>query len=322
MRALLRKIERVADTTATILIRGESGVGKEIVAKAIHYASRRHAHPFVKVNCAALPSELLESEMFGHERGAFTGAYRRQPGKFELAAEGTIFLDEIGDMPIQVQAKVLHVLQDHEFMRVGGSEMLNMDIRVIAATNRELEPAVRAGQFREDLYYRLKVIHLFVPPLRERREEIPILAQNFVRRFNQEFNRQVTLSTESLAGLRRYAWPGNVRELENLMKSVVVLADQNVLHNMPNGIPEPPSDPPPAPGTDTTADSLREIGRRAATAAQREAIEATLEQVRWNRAEAARRLGTSYKALLYKIDQCGLARKRSRLPRDGEPLTS
>jgi two-component system response regulator AtoC len=322
MRALLRKIERVADTTATVLIRGESGVGKEVVARAIHHASRRHAHPLVKVNCAALPAELLESEMFGHEKGAFTGAYRRQPGKFELAAEGTIFLDEIGDMPVQVQAKLLHVLQDHEFMRVGGSEMLSVDIRVIAATNRELEPAVRAGQFREDLYYRLKVINLFVPPLRERREEIPMLAQNFVSRFNQEFDRQATLSPEALAGLRRHAWPGNVRELENLMKSYVVLADQNVLHDMPNVVPEPPpASPPPASKTRTTADNnLREIGRRAATAAQREAIEATLEEVRWNRAEAARRLGISYKALLYKIDQCGLARKRSRLPRDGESL--
>jgi two-component system response regulator AtoC len=311
MRAIRRHIEQVADTNATILIRGESGVGKELVARAIHAASARRDRPFVKVNCAALPTELLESELFGHEKGAFTGAYRRKPGKFELADGGSISLDEIGDMPLPLQAKLLHVLQDSEFARVGGSDLLRVDVRVIASTNRDLEAAVRAGAFREDLYYRLKVIALVVPPLRERRDEIVPLAQMFVRRFNEEYGRRMTLSPESLRMLLAYGWAGNVRELENMMKRTVVLGSEEALQEELRSlatpslkvVPTPPAGP---------VNTLRQIARQAAVEAQREAIRDVLDRVHWNRAEAARLLNISYKALLYKIDQCGLARKRPR----------
>ncbi len=310
MRAVRRHIEQAADTNATVLIRGESGVGKEVVARAIHAASARRQRPFVKVNCAALPTELLESELFGHEKGAFTGAYRRKPGKFELADGGSISLDEIGDMPLPLQAKLLHVLQDSEFARVGGSDVLRVDVRVIASTNRDLEAAVRAGAFREDLYYRLKVIALSVPPLRDRREEIVPLAQGFLRRFNQEYGRRVTLSPESLRLLLGYAWPGNVRELENLVKRTVVLGTEDVLQEELRAAPAPAALHTVMPAAPTTASTLRQIARRAAVEAQREAIRDVLDRVHWNRAEAARTLNMSYKALLYKMDQCGLARKR------------
>jgi two-component system response regulator AtoC len=320
MRAVRQSIEQVADTDATVLILGESGVGKEVVAKALHAASSRATGPFVKVNCAALPSELLESELFGHEKGAFTGAYRRKIGKFELAHGGTICLDEIGDMPIALQAKLLQILQDHEFTRVGGSSVLRVDVRVIAATNRNLESAVRSGQFREDLYYRLKVVTIQVPPLRERKEEIPILARTFVRRFNEENHRHVTLSAESLRLLAEYSWPGNIRELENMMKRVVVLESEELLREELHGLmndPEPEPDPVPAPRpvpavTAPAPVTLRELARKAALDAQRTAIHDVLERVHWNRAEAARVLNISYKALLYKMDQCGLGRKRPR----------
>jgi transcriptional regulator with GAF, ATPase, and Fis domain len=328
MRALLHEIEQVADTNATVLIQGESGAGKEVVAKAIHVASSRRRRPFVKVNCASLPGELLESELFGHERGAFTGAYRRKPGKFEIAAHGTIFLDEIGEMPLVLQAKLLHVLQDHEFARVGGAEVIAADVRVIAATNRPLEKAVQDGAFREDLYYRLKVVDLYVPPLRERREEIAGLARTFVERFNEQFHRAVTLGPDSLRLLRDYPWPGNVRELENMMKRIVVLQNEGLLRRelagktvtARTGGPVMTTTPPGA-GAGPLP-TLKAIAREAALAAQREAIRDVLERVHWNRAEAARLLGISYKTLLYKIDQCGLARKRARPPAPAEDADS
>jgi two-component system response regulator AtoC len=311
MRAVRWSIEQVADTDATVLIRGESGVGKELVAKAIHAASLRRVRAFVKVNCAALPAELLESELFGHEKGAFTGAYRRKLGKFEIADSGTMFLDEIGDMPLGLQAKLLHVLQDHEFARVGGSDVIRVDVRVVASTNRNLEAAVAAGHFREDLYYRLKVVTLSVPPLRARREEIPLLARAFVARFNAQWRRNVVLSPESLELLGDYGWPGNVRELENMMKRVVVLQREELLREELSGpaASDPVAAPAPRPAA-PTKETLRDLARRAAIDAQREAIRDVLTRVNWNRAEAARLLNISYKALLYKIDQCGLGRKR------------
>jgi two-component system response regulator AtoC len=318
MRAVRWGIEQVADTDATVLVRGESGVGKELVAKAIHAASLRGARPFVKVNCAALPAELLESELFGHEKGAFTGAYRRKLGKFEIADNGTIFLDEIGDMPLGLQAKLLHVLQDHEFARVGGSDVIRVDVRVVASTNRNLEAAVAGGHFREDLYYRLKVVTLSVPPLRARREEIPLLASAFVARFNAQWRRNVELSADSLKLLGEYAWPGNVRELENMMKRVVVLQREALLHEELGGgaAADPVVAPPPLPAP-PTKETLRELARRAAIDAQRDAIRDVLTRVNWNRAEAARLLNMSYKAFLHKIDQCGLGRKRP-LRRDAD----
>jgi len=220
-------IERVADTDVTVLIRGESGTGKELVARALCASSLRRDKPFVKVNCAALPTELLESELFGFERGAFTGAIQHKPGKFEFANHGTMFLDEIGDMSFPLQAKLLQVLQDGEFSRLGGKHDVHVDVRVIAATNKDLEYAVASGQFREDLFFRLNVVSIHLPPLRERREEIPILSDYFLKKYSVQYNKPYSeLSQETLSLLMDYDWPGNIRELENLIKRTVVLASE------------------------------------------------------------------------------------------------
>jgi two-component system response regulator AtoC len=217
-------IERVADTDVTVLIRGESGTGKELVARALCASSFRRDKPFVKVNCAALPTELLESELFGFERGAFTGAMQHKPGKFEFANHGTMFLDEIGDMSLQLQAKLLQVLQDGEFSRLGGKHDIHVDVRVVAATNKDLEQAVATNQFREDLFFRLNVVSISLPPLRERREEVPVLADHFLKKYSVQYNKPcVDLSADTLRLLMEYDWPGNVRELENLIKRTVVL---------------------------------------------------------------------------------------------------
>src|SRR5437764_1544812 len=212
MQAIRSIIESIADTDTTVLIRGESGVGKDLIARAVHAASARRQGPFVKVNCAAIPQELLESELFGHEKGAFTGAHRRKPGQFEFANMGTIYLDEIAELPLALQAKLLHVLQDLRFSRVGGHGVIDVDIRVVAATNRDLEHALTRGDFREDLYYRLNVVEIRIPPLRERKEEILILAARFLAQFNQQYGRKKQLSPETTARLVEYSWGGNVRE--------------------------------------------------------------------------------------------------------------
>ncbi len=220
-------IERVADTDVTVLIRGESGTGKELVARALCGSSLRRSKPFVKVNCAALPTELLESELFGFERGAFTGAIQQKPGKFEFANHGTMFLDEIGDMSFPLQAKLLQVLQDGEFSRLGGKHDVHVDVRVVAATNQDLERAVADGQFREDLFFRLNVVCINLPPLRERREEVAILADHFLKKYSVQYNKPcVDLSTDTMRLLVEYDWPGNVRELENLIKRAVVLGSE------------------------------------------------------------------------------------------------
>lgn len=308
MRSLGRAVHLVADTDAAVLIRGESGVGKGLVARAIHDASGRRAKPFVKINCAALPAEILESELFGHEKGAFTGAYRRTAGKFEAANSGTILLDEVGEMPVSLQAKLLHVLQDHQFARVGGAYVVGVDVRVIASTNKNLETAARSGLFREDLYYRLKVVDLHVPPLRERREEIAALALMFVERFNQQYRRRLVLGQDSLNLLTSHSWPGNVRELENMIRRTVVLQNEELLRSeLSLGTITPPSQPR---ETRPRTWNLREIARGAALQAERTAIVEVLESVNWNRSQAAKMLQVSYKTLLYKIDQCGLAKKK------------
>jgi two-component system response regulator AtoC len=217
-------IDRVSDTDVTVLIRGESGTGKELVARALHAQSLRKDKPFVKVNCAALPTELLESELFGFEKGAFTGAIQHKPGKFEFANHGTMFLDEIGEMSPALQAKLLQVLQDGEFSRLGGKADVHVDVRVIAATNRDLEQMVRDGQFREDLYFRLNVVTINMPPLRERREEVPILSEYFLKKYSVQYNKPLTPISPELARLfLNFDWPGNVRQLENLIKRMVVL---------------------------------------------------------------------------------------------------
>jgi two-component system, NtrC family, response regulator PilR len=235
-------VSKVAGTNTTVLLRGESGVGKEVVARAIHKASPRASRQFLKVNCAALPGELLESELFGHEKGAFTGAYRQKPGKFEAADEGTLLLDEIGEMPLRLQAKLLHVLQDGEFSRVGGEKIIGTDVRLIAATNRDLEASMRAHQFREDLYYRLNVIEIRIPPLRERREEIAPLVDHFLRKFNGQYVRNVDVPAETLRAFLEYHWPGNIRELENVIERAIVLGSSEMIDvdTLPVPLRQPP----------------------------------------------------------------------------------
>ena len=303
MRAIRSVIESIADTDTTVLIRGESGVGKDLVARAVHAASARRHGPFIKVNCAAIPQGLLESELFGHEKGAFTGAHRRKPGQFEYANKGTIYLDEIAELPLALQAKLLHVLQDFRFSRVGGNGLLDVDARVIAATNRDLEEAMTRGEFRDDLYYRLNVVEIRVPPLRERREEIPGLVSWFLAKFNTQYGRQKQLRPETMARLTEYSWSGNVRELENMMRRLVVLTDgeQAVEALVTRGRNVHAAAPRPL-----VTEGLREIARRGAREAERKALEEVLEHVRWNRAEASRILKVSYKTLLNKICECGL----------------
>jgi len=316
-------IQQAARVDVTVLIEGETGTGKDVVARAIHQFSSRRPQPFVKVNCAAMPRELLESELFGHERGAFTGAHQTQPGKFELANHGTIFLDEIGDLHPALQAKLLHVLQDGTFSRVGGRAPIQVDVRVLAATNRELEREVEAARFREDLYYRLNVIQIVVPPLRERMEELPLLAAHFAQRYAKLFRREgFVLAPGAMERLARHRFPGNVRELENLVKRMIVLDDPG-LERTPflrvgrtNGadssgaVPTAPSSANGTTGPAIRADvvPLKEVARAAARAAEREAITRVLEQTGWNRVRAAKLLKISYRALLYKIKEVGLGR--------------
>ena len=324
MREVHDLIARVADTDVTVLIRGESGTGKELVARAIHAASPRRQRTFVKVNCAALPSELLESELFGFERGAFTGAIQHKPGKFEFAHNGTMFLDEISEMLPPLQSKLLQVLQDGEFSRLGGRGDVRVDVRIVTATNRDLEAAVSNSQFREDLYFRLNVVCITLPPLRQRRDEIPELTDLFIRRYSEHYNKPpLTLANDTRRLFDVYEWPGNVRELENLIKRAVVLgSDESLRRDRIGQIPllvgradqpppaaaavpvapraEPPPSPPPVTG------SLKDIARHAAREAEREMIYRTLQQTRWNRREAAEILGISYKALLYKIKEAEL----------------
>ena len=220
-------IDRVADTDVTVLIRGESGTGKELVARTLFAVSPRRDKPFVKVNCAALPAELLESELFGYERGAFTGAIQHKPGKFEFANHGTMFLDELTEMSPALQAKLLQVLQDGEFSRLGGKHDVHVDVRIIAATNRDLERSVASGEFREDLFFRLNVVSIQLPPLRERREELPVLTDYFLKKYSVQYNRPFTeISRETMSLFTQYDWPGNVRELENLIKRGVVLGER------------------------------------------------------------------------------------------------
>jgi two-component system response regulator AtoC len=313
MRAIRRLVESVADTDATILIRGESGVGKDLVARTIHAASKRANGPFIKVNCAAVPQGLLESEFFGHEKGAFTGAHRRKPGQFEYANKGSIYLDEIAELPLSLQAKLLHVLQDFQFSRVGGHGVIEVDTRVIAATNRDLEQAISRGEFREDLYYRLNVVEVRIPPLRERKEDIPLLVTRFLAQFNDQYGRQKEISPETMARLVEYPWPGNVRELENIVRRIVVLNDGEqafavMFERRRNGRTV-------AAPTVASNESLRDIARRGAREAERRALAEVLERVKWNRAEASRSLKVSYKTLLAKIAECGLTPPDSSRPR-------
>jgi two-component system response regulator AtoC len=310
MRKVFEMVDRIADADVPVLIRGESGVGKEVVARAIHARSQRSSKTFVKINCAALPSELLESELFGHERGAFTGAHAEKPGKFELADGGTIFLDELGEMHISLQAKLLQVLQDEEFYRVGGKKPIRVDARVVVATNRELEQEIEKGQFREDLYYRLNVVSVRVPPLRERKEDIPPLVQHFAAKYGNRYGSPPEIRAEVIARFLQHGWPGNVRELENMVRRLVVLGDENAVLDELGVRALAKGDAAAPPAIELPEDGLKAIARRAAMAAEREAIEQTLRLTGWNKRKAALRLKISYKALLYKIKECGICDPR------------
>jgi DNA-binding NtrC family response regulator len=318
---ILRIIKQIASLKASVLIHGESGTGKELVAQAIHYNGARRHHPFVPINCAALPETLLESEFFGHERGAYTGAHAMVRGKFELADHGTLFLDEVGDMALSLQVKLLRVLQDQRFTRVGGEKEINVDVRVIAATNRDLEDAIRTKQFREDLYYRLNVIPIHLPALRERREDIPQLADHFMTRFAKRHNLpRLKLNEAQVAMLQDYHWPGNIRELQNSIEKATVLQDVGTLMAVVRGgersAPAGGGPPVPAVGGPGNLRPLREheyllalgeeggirdLGEVAAEA-QRAAVIRALRLCKGNKSEAAKRLGISYKTLFNKID--------------------
>jgi two-component system response regulator AtoC len=309
MREIQTVIEQAARADVTVLICGETGVGKEVVARAVHARSPRRRAPFVKVNCAAVPRELLESELFGHERGAFTGAHQRKPGRFELADGGTIFLDEIGELHPALQAKLLHVLQDGEFSRVGGRNNITVDVRVICATNRDLAREVTSGHFREDLFYRLNVIAMVVPPLRERREDVPGLVQYFARRYAKLFNvPEPALPPESMEAFVNYSWPGNIRELENFLKRMIVLQDATLPRTLNAVLVRSSADSGGQTFATTEELSLKEISRRAVLEAERQVIRRALERCRWNRVKTAKMLKISYRALLYKIKDMGLKR--------------
>ena len=286
------QIQSAAPSHGRVLIRGESGTGKELIARAVHRQSLRADRPFVEVNCAAIPEELIESELFGHEKGAFTGATTKRRGKFDLADGGTIFLDEVGDMSLKTQAKVLRVLEEQTFERVGGSETLTVDVRVIAASNKSLEEEIRKGTFREDLFYRLNVIPFEIPPLRERKEDIPLLAVHFLRLFSQEYGkREKALSPEAMDLLLQHLWPGNVRELRNVIERMVIMVPQDTVRDFdvapslrarPAAVPEAPAEP--GPEWDGT---LREARERF----EREYILRRLGETHWNITRTAERLG-------------------------------
>jgi transcriptional regulator with GAF, ATPase, and Fis domain len=310
MREVWDIIEQAANIDVTVLISGETGTGKDLVARAIHSLSSRQHAPYVAVNCAAVPKDLLESELFGHERGAFTGAHQLKVGKFESANHGTIFLDEIGDLHPGLQAKLLHVLQDGTFSRVGGKSAMKADVRVLAATNRDLAHAVGTGRFRDDLYYRLNVIDIVVPPLRERPEEIPLLAAYFIERYSTLYHRDLfELTPEMMDRLKRYRYPGNVRELENIIKRLIILGSAHLGSSASSSTSSATGQyqKPLLPGQPATV-FLRDVARRAARQAEKEEILRMLERTRWNRVTAAKLLHISYRSLLYKMKEAGLDR--------------
>jgi transcriptional regulator with PAS, ATPase and Fis domain len=319
MRRLDEILNRVAAKNVTVLVLGETGVGKELVARTLHDRSCRADGPFVKVNCAALPPRLLESELFGYERGAFTGAERRNRGKFEQAHGGTIFLDEIAEMPLSLQAKLLHVLQDQHFSRLGSEQDLYVDVRIIAATNRDLARYVAEGAFREDLFYRLNVVNIRVPALRERGDEIDILVEYFLKIYSGKYEKTPPpISRATFERLRRYRWPGNVRELQNVVQRLLVLGTEAVIAELEELRSEVPAVPTilPEPAVAygerlTNSWRLKELTHQAVEHTERMALKRTLEQVHWRRIEAARRLRISYKTLLNKIKYYELDRPAS-----------
>ncbi len=304
-----RSLRRVAPTETTVLLGGESGTGKELFARALHAHSDRAAGPFVAINCAAIPETLLETELFGHEKGAFTGANARKPGRFEVAHGGTLFLDEIGEMPINLQAKVLRVLEERSFERVGSNTTLHVDVRLVAATNRDLRAAVAARTFREDLFFRLSVFPIVIPPLRERASDVAPLARHFIEKFAREQNKRPPhLTSAAVEALERHPWPGNVRELQNCIERAVILADGDTLHaqHLNLGPADPQRDTAPAPPRDPWDDinisgTLSEASRRVLMEVERRKIKQALEEARWDQVRAAAALQIPTRMLLARI---------------------
>jgi Nif-specific regulatory protein len=305
MRQVHEHVTQVARANTTVLLRGESGTGKELLAHAIHYNSARAKQPFVKVSCAALPHDLIESELFGYERGAFTGANGSRKGRFEIASGGTLFLDEIGELTPMTQVKLLRVLQEREFERVGGTETIKVNIRLVAATNKDLEKAIAAGEFREDLYHRLNVFTIFVPPLRERKSDILLLADHFLEKFSREHGKQVRrISTPAIDMLVSYHWPGNVRELANVIERAVVVCDANVVHG--HHLP-PTLQTAEASGTAPTLTLQQTL-----EAVERDVLQDALKSARGNRAKAARLLGATERVFNYRVRKHGIDWRRFR----------
>jgi two-component system response regulator AtoC len=309
MQALRNRLEKIASANVPILIEGESGTGKDIVARMIHTGSPWRTGPYVKVNCPAIPGTLLESELFGYEKGAFTGAYGTKPGRVEMAHRGTLFLDEISELDLGLQSKLLQLLQDGQFCRIGAQEDKRVEVRVVCATNRKLEVEIENGTFRQDLFYRINVVNLHMPPLRERRGDIEDLSTYFLEHYNRKYNcRARALSSDLLAVLQKYHWPGNIRELENLIKRYVILGSEDVItadltarepeHSMPDLDLNGPI-------------SLKKVTRQATRDLERKIILKVLQNHHWNRKRAARALNISYRALLYKIRDAGLPPNRS-----------
>jgi Nif-specific regulatory protein len=303
VRQMYEQMSQVAATNTTVLIRGESGTGKEMVAHAIHYNSPRANKPFIKISCAALPDSLIESELFGYEKGAFTGAETRKKGRFELAEGGTLFLDEIGDINLTTQVKLLRVLQEHEFERLGGTETIKVNVRMIAATNKDVERAIAAGTFREDLYYRLNVFPIFVPPLRERKADLLLLVDHFLEKFSSEHHKSIKrISTPAIDMLMSYHWPGNVRELENTLERSVLMCDGQVVHG---------HHLPPSLQTAEASGTVTRVSLSDAVAGfEKDLLQDTLKTTRGNRAKAARLLDTTERVLNYKVRKYAIDVKR------------
>jgi DNA-binding NtrC family response regulator len=311
LRKVLATVQRAAATDTTVLIEGESGTGKELFARTLHALSLRADQPFVAINCAAIPETLLESELFGHEKGAFTGAVARKPGKFELAHRGTLFLDEIGDLPLGLQAKILRALEEKRFERLGGTSSLQVDVRLVAATNRGLKAQVAQRRFREDLYFRLSVFPITVPPLRERRQDIPTLARYFVERFCREMKKKtLVLSAQAVEALQNYPWPGNVRELQNCIERAVILTEGDAIHprhlNLALVRAEEPSEASSPWSQIDLSGTLLDVTRRVGAEAEARKIRAALAEVGDDRGRASEILGISYKALLAKMKEHGI----------------
>lgn len=310
MKSIFSMISKIARLSSTVLITGDSGTGKELVAYEIHSLSDRRDKPFIKVNCGAIPSTLIESELFGYEKGAFTGAVTSKPGRFELAHTGTLFLDEVGEMPLEMQVKLLRVMQEKEFERVGGVTTISVDVRIITATNKDLEKEVKEGRFREDLFYRLNVVPVHLPPLSERKEDIEILVKNFVQDFNTKMSKKVThIDPKCLSALQSYSWPGNIRQLQNVVERMMVMTDGETLNleDLPEGIFDGKA------GETVQNDlaSFKEIVRRQTQSLERELIERALEETRGNVTKAAEKLGLSRKGLQLKLKELDIRRQDS-----------